>query len=116
MVTRKQTPEGKRVTMGVKFSESEAEEIDAARGTANRSEWIREVCLTAARPPGLHPMPPQTETRGQRVKSGPPPSKPVPPPPPAPVRFREAEPDCIHPTSAVIKGRCTRCRTFVGFG
>ena len=46
--------------------------------------------------------------RGQRVKSGPPPSKPV--PPPAPVRFRQ--PACDHrlPVGAYCK-TCERTKT-----
>jgi hypothetical protein len=57
MVARKQTPEGKRVTMGVKFSESEAAEINAARGNTSASEWLRRAALTAARASGRKPLP-----------------------------------------------------------
>ena len=34
----------------VRLTESEAAEIDAARGTADRSAWVRDVALEAARP------------------------------------------------------------------
>lgn len=103
MVARKQTPEGKRVTMGVKFSEPEAEEIDAARGHMNRSEWIRKVCLAAARPPGLHPlpaeseppqtMPPQARRHGRARRPSRPPAPTVSPSVPAARRAGGPRPD-----------------------
>ena len=108
MVARKQTPEGKRVTMGVKFSEPEAEAIDAARGNVNRSEWLRTAALAALgrQPPGAPPtMPP----------AGPPPR---PRRAAAPVRFREPEPErtpknCKHPNMRVSKGVCPDCCEWV---
>lgn len=82
---RKKEPAGKRVTLSFKVGEAEAKAIDAACGGAPRSEWLRAVVLAAA---GLLPPEPAPES---------------------------AEPSCRHPKSSVIKGRCTRCRTFVGF-
>lgn len=43
-------PDGKTVVISARFTEAEAAEIDAARGTSARTEWVREVTLAAARP------------------------------------------------------------------
>jgi hypothetical protein len=43
--------------MTTRFSEAEAAEIDAARGSTDRSVWLRNVALAAARPPGRKPLP-----------------------------------------------------------
>ena len=103
---RKKEPEGKRVTFSFKVSEAEAAAIEAARDGMDRSEWLRLAALTAA---GRKPA-----RRVQRVKAAAP--APV-APAPMTVPFREpaAEPDCPHPKTARLKGRCTRCRTFVGY-
>jgi hypothetical protein len=42
--------------MTTRFSESEAAEIDAARGTTDRSEWLRTAALAAARASGRAPL------------------------------------------------------------
>ena len=121
-VARPKSPDGKRVPMSVRFSEPEAEEIDAARGSMDRGSWLREAALAAARPPGLHPLP-QIQARG-RVKSGTPPTMPPEPPlprprkAPAPVRFREPEPErtpknCKHPNFRGVKGVCPDCCEWV---
>jgi hypothetical protein len=44
----KPTPDGRRVHMNVKLSESEAAVIDAARGTTARGTWLREAALAVA--------------------------------------------------------------------
>lgn len=48
-MARQPAPDGRRVHVNVKFSESEAAEIDAARGTAGRRAWLRDAALSAAR-------------------------------------------------------------------
>lgn len=40
----------REVIVSVRLSNAEAAEIDAARGTADRGTWLREVALAAARP------------------------------------------------------------------
>lgn len=40
----------RRVVISVRVNEAEAAEIDAARGTADRGTWLRDVALAAARP------------------------------------------------------------------
>lgn len=49
MVPRKKSPDAKDVTMSARFSEAEAELIDAARGTTERSVWLREAALVVLR-------------------------------------------------------------------
>lgn len=96
------------------FDVSEAEEaaIDTARGDISRSEWLRGVVLSAAvesakepvtKTPAEHRRPVRRPQRGWK-------SRPVP--------AASAEPEtgpCPHPKSARLKGRCTRCRSFVGY-
>jgi hypothetical protein len=99
---RKKSPDPKEVTMSARFTSAEAEQIDAARGSADRSPWLRQVALAATQPPGLPPV--QTQTRGQRVKSGPPPGKPV------PVHFPQPACDPRLPVGAYCK-TCERTKT-----
>ena len=47
---RKPEPDGKRVTICAKFSEAEALAIDAARGDATRSAWLRSLVGEALAP------------------------------------------------------------------
>ena len=94
--------------MSARFTNAEAEEIDAARGSMDRSPWLREAALAAAgqQPAGVPPtMPPAPATPRPRR--------------PAPVRFREppAEPEaaaknCKHP-KVRVKGSCPDCGTWV---
>ena len=46
---RPRSPDGRRVPVSLRFSESEAAEIDAARGPVDRSAWMRSACLIVAR-------------------------------------------------------------------
>lgn len=46
-MARPKNPDGKRVTMSTRFSEPEAERIDAARGDLDRSEWLRSAALAS---------------------------------------------------------------------
>jgi len=56
-MARPKSPDGKRVPMSTRFSEPEAAAIDAARGNTDRSVWLREVALAAARSSGRKPLP-----------------------------------------------------------
>ena len=57
-MARKPTPDGKRVTACTKFSEAEADRMDAARGALTRSEWLRSLALAAIEPePAARPAP-----------------------------------------------------------
>jgi len=82
-MARPKTPEGKRVTICAKFSEAQAAEIDAARGTMDRSEWMRLAALAATerqRPPARKPradtappvafQPPQPRAHALTCKCG----------------------------------------------
>jgi hypothetical protein len=40
----------REIVASVRLNEAEAAEIDAARGTADRGTWLRDVALAAARP------------------------------------------------------------------
>jgi len=82
--------------MGAKFSDTEAEAVDLARGDTSRSEWLRTVALAAAGKPV-----------GARAPAGKPGS------PPGRVPFREPEP-CSHPKARVHKNFCGACGTHVG--
>jgi len=109
--------------MTTRFSEPEAAEIDAARGNTDRSEWLRDAALSVARASGRKALPTDviTITADDRMPPGViamvsagPDGTAV-----SAVGIRiepEPRPDCPHPKSARLKGRCTRCRTFVGFG
>lgn len=110
-------PDGKRVTVAAKVSDGEAAVIDArcAALGITRSAWLRsliEASLADVRDVG--------EAYGLRVRSDPE----MPPgtvalvsvgQPPVLMRNVTDGADCKHPKGSVIKGRCTRCRSFVGF-
>jgi hypothetical protein len=96
IMARPRTPEGKRVTMGAKFSEAQAAEIDAARGVMNRSEWLRHAALAATerqRAPAAH-----TDRQVQAVRQN----------------RTAANGDCPHPKARINKGLCGACGTYVG--
>jgi hypothetical protein len=123
---RPRSPEGKNENLCVRVSETLLAEIDAARGERSRSDWGRDAFLAAlGHPPGYagtvhgikiisdERMPPGTAALVSRGLDG-----------VAVSAFSlgagEPEPGqdaglCPHPKSARLKGRCTRCRTFVGF-
>ena len=85
--------------MAAKFSDTEAEAVDLARGDVSRSEWLRTVALAAAGKPAA--------LAGKRAVNLPA------VPPPGRVPFREPEP-CPHPKQRVLKGFCGNCGTHVG--
>jgi len=82
--------------MGAKFSDTEVEAVDLARGDTSRSEWLRTVALAAAGKPV-----------GARAPAGQPGS------PPGRVPFRAPEP-CPHPKARVHKNFCGACGSRVG--
>jgi len=86
--------------MGAKFSDTEAEAVDLARGDTSRSEWLRTVALAAAGKPAKSPA-------GKPAVNLPP------VPPPGRVPFREPEP-CPHPKARVHKSFCGNCGSHVG--
>jgi hypothetical protein len=58
--------------MTTRFSEAEAAEIDAARGNTDRSVWLRDVALAAARASGRKRKPADaiTITADERMPEG----------------------------------------------
>jgi hypothetical protein len=113
---RPKSPDGKRIPMTTRFSEPEAAEIDAARGNTDRSEWLREAALAAARASGRKPLPTDVITiisdermppgvvgvvsrgRDTVAVSG------------FSIGAEQAEPEpCPHPKARVIKGFCYAC-------
>lgn len=95
-MARPKSPEGKRVTICAKFSEAQAAEIDAARGHADRSEWLRQAALAAAErqrmPAG------RTDRQADAVRQN----------------LAAADGNCPHPPKRVNKGLCGACGTYVG--
>ena len=95
-MARPKSPEGKRVTICAKFSEAQAAEIDAARGTIDRSEWMRRAALSAAErqriPAGHFDRQAQAVRQNRAAASG----------------------DCPHPKTRINKGLCGACGTYVG--
>jgi hypothetical protein len=116
----------------VRFSDEDWKDLDetAQEIGSDRSAVIRQLVQAwmgraGVRPP-RRPAPrhsagrvgtPTAETRGSYL----PPTRPrLSGPPLAAELARERaqdrrEDDCQHPKGSVIKGRCTRCQTFVGF-
>jgi hypothetical protein len=95
-VPRKKSPEGKRVTMSARFSESEADLIDTARSNTDRSAWLRQAALAAAerqRPPTGH-----IDREAEAVRQN----------------LAATQGDCPHPKARVHKGLCGACGTYVG--
>jgi hypothetical protein len=95
-MARPKTPEGKRVTICARFSEAQAAEIDAARGTMDRSAWVRLAALAAAerqRPPAGH-----VDRQAQAVRQN----------------RAAANGPCLHPKARINKGLCGACGTYVG--
>jgi hypothetical protein len=98
-MSKPKSPDGKRVTMGVRFSEPDAKAIDAARGTVSRSEWLRGVALAAV-----------SGGQSAPARTMPAVSEPV-------NRFtgpREPSGGCPHPKARIHKGLCGACGTYVG--
>ena len=95
-MSRPKTPEGKRVTICARFSEAQAAEVDVARGTMSRSEWVRLAALAAAerqRPPAG-----SIDRQAEAVRQN----------------RRAANGDCPHPKARINKGLCGACGTYVG--
>jgi hypothetical protein len=93
---RPREPEGKRVTVCAKFSESEAAVIDTARGAMTRSEWLRRAVLAQAargRPPAGYAGRAAGAVRENHAA---------------------AKGDCPHPKARINKGLCGACGTYVG--
>lgn len=93
---RPRSPEGKHVTMSARFTEAEAELIDAARGIDDRNTWLRRAALVAVerqRPPAGG-----ADREAQAVNEN----------------RRAAQGDCPHPKARVNKGLCGACGTYVG--
>jgi hypothetical protein len=87
-MSRKPTPDGRRVPVSFKLTEAEAALADALRGDAERGPWLRDLAITAARrlkDSGI----PEPEDRGEVpvVRSG------RRPPVAVVVPFREPEPE-----------------------
>jgi hypothetical protein len=93
---RKKSPEGKRVPMSARFSESDAAAIDEARGHEERGVWIRRAVLAAVE----RQRPPEgaTDRAAQAVAEN----------------LAAARGDCPHPKARVLKGLCGACGTNVG--
>lgn len=95
-MARTKTPDGRRVHMNVKFSEAEAELIDAARGIEDRGTWLRRAALAAAerqrQPAGT------IDRQAAAVREN----------------LAAAQGDCPHPPARINKGLCSACGTYVG--
>lgn len=87
--------------MTSRFSEPEAAEIDAARGSTDRSSWLRSAALAIARrtPPPPAPKPAQ-------------PSEPVYVNTDTPEPERKPK-NCKHPNFRGVKGVCPDCQEWV---
>ena len=111
--------------MSARFTDAEAEAIDAARGGVDRGPWLRLAALAAAghKQPPADPlgikiitderMPPGTAALISRGRDGVSVSA-------FSLGAGEPEPqqdtdECSHPKKDRLKGRCARCRTFVGY-
>ena len=112
---RPRSPDGRRHNICAKLNYAELAAVTAARGNTGLSELVRAAVLDAARVPGRKPLPTDaiTITADDRMQQ------------PGTGAFVSrgkvsafnvgTEPGCTHPKASVIKGRCSRCRTFVGF-
>ncbi len=105
-MARPKTPEGKRVTICAKFSEAQAAEIDAARGSMDRSEWLRLAALAAAGRQRTPARKPRTGTAPAVTFTAPLDS------PNARIALG-VDPDCPHPKARINKGLCGNCGTNV---
>lgn len=136
---RVKTVNGCRKPVGTQVPEPVLAAIEIARGDKDRSSWIRDLICDELDRQGistapLDSLPPripvvktarpgtrakQTQTRGQRPKTGPPASKAAPPPPPPARALRapgapvfqdpgaEAVTGDIPPAPAATRKRCT---------
>jgi hypothetical protein len=96
-MARPKSPEGKRVTICAKFSDAQADAIDAARGHMDRSEWLRQAALVAVerqRPPAG----PHIDRAAEMVRQN----------------RAAANGDCPHPEVRINKGLCGACGINVG--
>lgn len=102
---RTRTPDGRRVVIAVRVSESAASAIDLARGGQSRSSWLQS--LIAAELEGAQAPAPATSANSR-----------VPGPAPAPAaRGRPAaRKRCQRPGTRVIGGWCPDCEVLVESG
>lgn len=108
---RPKEPEGRRVNICAKFSEAEAEAVITASGSMGRSEWVRQLVLAELARQQVPAARANRRASTRRAATA------------AVVTFLEPEPitasadgePCQHPKADRLKGRCRRCRTFVGF-
>jgi hypothetical protein len=49
MMARPRTPDGRRVPVSFKLTDAEAELVDSLRGETERSVWLRDIAIAAAR-------------------------------------------------------------------
>jgi hypothetical protein len=49
MMARPRTPDGRRVPVSFKLTDAEAELVDSLRGETERSVWLRDIAMAAAR-------------------------------------------------------------------
>jgi hypothetical protein len=103
-------PDGKRVTIAVKVSESDAARIDAQRGDLSRSRWMQEAirgrlgCLPVVTvSPGVAVLAGRQAPFADPVISAVPESL---------ARITPAP--CPHPKARILKGLCNACGTNVG--
>lgn len=108
-MARPKTPDGRRVAVSFKLTETEAELVDSLRGGTERSVWLREAAMVVAhakRDSGI-PKPYRDPYADRR---------------PRPARLTQGtdtDPtedagDCPHPKARVLKGLCNACGTYVG--
>ena len=93
---RPKEPEGKRHTICTKLSDSELEAIEAARGSTDRSEWVRLALLAAAE--RQQPFPGSADRQAGAVREN----------------LAALKGDCPHPSARINKGLCGACGTYVG--
>jgi hypothetical protein len=93
---RPEEPEGKRHTVCTKLSDAQLEAIETARGSMERSEWVRVTLLAQAerqRPPAG-----SVDREAAAVRQN----------------LAALRGDCPHPTARINKGLCGACGTNVG--
>jgi len=90
--------------MSARFTEAEAAQIDTARGTADRSVWLRHAALAYLTPAQARPP----RKRGMAIPAKtvmPPVSEKLPAAPPVGVVPRR----CTHQGTRIIGGYCRQC-------
>jgi hypothetical protein len=90
-------PEGKRHTICTKLSDTELEVIETARGSTERSEWVR-LTLMAAAERGRPLAGTVADRQADAVRQN----------------LAALKGDCPHPPARNNKGLCGACGTYVG--